>query len=55
MSILQPLTTDLFQGAAASFAAELSATPLPELYGATDGKVVGTRVEALFKQYLQRA
>jgi len=54
MSMLQPLTTDLFQGAAASFAAELSATPLPELYGATDGKVVGTRVEALFKQYLQQ-
>ncbi|MDR1264030.1 MAG: hypothetical protein LBK42_00300 [Propionibacteriaceae bacterium] len=54
MSTSRPLTTDLFKGAAAAFAAELRSTPLPELYGATDGKAVGTRVEALFKEYLQQ-
>ncbi|MDR1431902.1 MAG: hypothetical protein LBI99_07260, partial [Propionibacteriaceae bacterium] len=54
MSALQPLTTELFKDAAASFAAELSSTFLPDLYGATDGKAVGTRVEALFKEYLQQ-
>jgi hypothetical protein len=31
----------------------LTATPLPDLFGATDGKAVGTKVEGLFKEYLQ--
>ena len=52
MTSLEPLTTASFKEAAAAFAAELSVTPLPDLYGATDGKAVGTRVEALFKEYL---
>lgn len=52
MSSLPPLTLDLFHGAATSFANELGATPLPHLYGATDGKAVGTAVEVMFKEYL---
>jgi hypothetical protein len=54
VSPLQPLTTALFKEAATSFAVELSSTPLPDLYGTTDGKAAGTLVEALFKEYLQQ-
>jgi len=50
---LAPLTLDLFRAAAREFATELAATPLPDLYGATDGKAVGTKVESLFKAHLQ--
>ncbi|WP_315311677.1 hypothetical protein [Rothia dentocariosa] len=39
--------------AAREFAAELATTPLPDLYGATDGKAVGTKVESMFKTHLQ--
>ncbi|MGP6204247.1 hypothetical protein [Microbacterium sp. F2] len=53
MPSLPPLTLELFQAAASEFAAALRATPLPGLYGATDGKAVGTAVEAGFKAYLQ--
>ncbi|WP_432561494.1 restriction endonuclease [Kineococcus sp. SYSU DK003] len=41
-----------FKKSAALFAAQLSKTPLPSLYGVTDGKRVGTFVEAEFKVYL---
>lgn len=50
---LPPLTLDLFRKAAKDFASELASTPLPSLYGATDGKAVGTKVEAMFKEHLQ--
>ena len=50
---LPTLTLDLFRQAAKEFAAWLVATPLPSLYGATDGKAVGTKVEAMFKEHLQ--
>lgn len=49
---LPPLTLDLFRSAAREFASILTVTPLPDLYGATDGKAVGTKVESLFKEYL---
>lgn len=49
---LAPLTLDLFRQAAKEFATELATTPLPSLYGATDGKAVGTKVEAMFKAHL---
>ncbi|MDR2379678.1 MAG: hypothetical protein LBE08_00625 [Bifidobacteriaceae bacterium] len=52
-SSLPPLTPDGFREAASAFASDLSNTPLPDLFGATDGKAVGTKVEALFKEYLQ--
>ncbi|WP_207782044.1 hypothetical protein [Phytoactinopolyspora limicola] len=46
------LTLELFHQAATEFADGLAATPLPELYAVTDDKAVGTKVEALFKEYL---
>lgn len=49
---LPSLTLDLFREAAKEFASNLAATPLPELYGATDGKAVGTKVESMFKDFL---
>ena len=49
---LPPVTIERFKSAASGFATELAATPLPELYGATDGKAVGTAVEVLLKAYL---
>lgn len=53
MASLPPLTLALFHDAAKEFAAELRATPFPHLYGATDGKAVGTAVEVMFKTYLE--
>ena len=50
---LPSLTLDQFRTAAREFAAELAVTPLPSLYGATDGKAVGIKVEAMFKEHLQ--
>lgn len=50
---LPPLTIEVFRVAARDFAAELTKTPLSDLYGATDGKAVGTKVEAMFKAHLQ--
>ena len=50
---LPHITIKLFQTAAQDFAALLTNTPLPDLYGATDGKAVGTKVESMFKAYLQ--
>lgn len=52
MVSLPPLTLELFQAAAKEYAAALRTTPFPGLYGATDGKAVGTAVEAGFKAYL---
>ena len=53
MNALPLITLDLFRSAATEFAREMSATPYPHLYGATDGKAVGTALEASFKTYLQ--
>ncbi len=53
MISLPPLTLELFHEAATEFGNALGVTPLPELYGATDGKAVGTKVESLFKAYLR--
>ena len=52
ISQLSPLTLALFQETATEFAAALSTTSLPTIYGATDGKAVGTLVEAMFKERL---
>lgn len=46
------LTLEGLKHAAARFARLLSETPIPELYGVTDGKAVGTHVEAAFHSYL---
>lgn len=49
---LPEMTVDHFKRAAATYAAQLSVTPLPSLFGVTDGKRLGTFVEAGFKDYL---
>ena len=49
---MQLLTLLLLKTEAKNFAQELSATPIADLYGITDGKKVGTYVEVVFNQYL---
>lgn len=49
-----PINLILFHDAAQEFAATLSGLALPDLYGATDGKAVGTKVEAMFKAHLSQ-
>lgn len=39
--------------AAASYARQVSGASIPELYGATDGKTVGTYLEQRFRHYLE--
>jgi hypothetical protein len=46
------LTLDELKRSASLFGRLLSATPIPELYGVTDGKAVGTHVESAFHTYL---
>lgn len=53
MLSLPKLTLDDFHKAATEYADSLAETPWPDLYGATDGKAVGTAVESRFKTYLQ--
>lgn len=48
------LTVEILQAEAASFAARHTATPIPELFGVTDGKAVGTYFELKFREYLSR-
>lgn len=50
---LPEMTTDLFREAAGDFADTLKDLPFPDLYGASDGKAVGTRIESLFKEFLE--
>lgn len=52
---LPPLTLELFQQAAREFADKLSRHDVPELYGVTDGKAVGTWVEARLKSFLEES
>ena len=40
------------KAAAAEFAESLRGTPIPELFGTTDGKALGTWVEASFNEFL---
>jgi restriction system protein len=49
---LPPLDLALLKSSATAFVRDLSGSPLPQLYGVTDGKAVGTYVEAGFHQYL---
>jgi hypothetical protein len=48
----EPLNLPALKIAAKAFAAELSLKDIPELYGVTDGKAVGTHVEAAFNAYI---
>ena len=49
-----PSSLDLngLKAAAAEFAESLRGTPIPELFGTTDGKALGTWVEASFNEFL---
>lgn len=40
---------------ATTFAELQSALPVPELYGVTDGKAVGTHIEKAFKAYVGKS
>lgn len=53
MPSLPMLTIEAFRETATEYADGLAETPFPSLYGATDGKAVGTAVEAGFKKFLQ--
>jgi hypothetical protein len=49
---LPELTLELLKTTANEYAKLLDATPIPELYGVTDGKKVGTHVEAGFNAHI---
>lgn len=53
MSSVRPeLTLPTLKSSAKAFAHQLSSEPIPDLYGTTDGKAVGTYVEQKFRHYL---
>ena len=47
-----PLTVEAMRVVAQDFARRLNVTPLPDLFGVTDGKAVGTNIEHKFKMAL---
>lgn len=51
---LDPITLDLFRKETREFANSLQNKPLPDLYRVTDGKAIGTKVEVMFKEHLQK-
>lgn len=51
---MDQLTLPLLKTEARDFVQELSTTPIPELYGVSDGKAVGTYVEHAFNRHLGR-
>lgn len=53
MPTLPALTIRSLKSAAREFATVLSAAEIPELYGVTDGKAVGTHVEARFNAHIE--
>lgn len=54
MEALPELTLDALKAAAKDFVRGLNSTSIPALFGATDGKAVGTYVEQTFRQYLSQ-
>ena len=51
--MLPDLTLEALKQSAKIFAANLSGAAIPDLYGITDGKAVGTYVETKFKRHLE--
>lgn len=51
---LPELTLPALKLTAAQYIKHLSATPVPELFGITDGKAVGTYVEVNFSRYIAK-
>lgn len=54
-SDLPPLTLDSLKATASEYSKVLSAQPIPSLFGVTDGKAVGTFVEAAFNNHIAAA
>jgi hypothetical protein len=54
MDALPELTLEALKAAAKDFVRGLNSTSIPALFGATDGKAVGTYVEQTFRQYLSQ-
>ena len=54
MSPEDPLSLDALRAEAAAFAESLNELPIPELFGTTDGKALGTWVESKFDEFLAR-
>ncbi len=52
MSSVAPLTVAALQAEAAAFAESLRQQPVPELFGTTDGKALGTWIESSFNEFL---
>ena len=50
---MNPLTLVQLKNSAREFVTELNARSIPEVYGVTDGKAVGTYVEQAFNQHLR--
>ena len=50
---METLTLPLLKIEAQIFVQVVSSTPIPQLYGVTDGKAVGTYIEQAFNQYLR--
>lgn len=50
---MSELTLPLLKIAAAEFIRAISGRPIPDLFGSTDGKAVGTYVEQAFNHYLR--
>ena len=50
--MLPDLTLPELKTSATNFSHELHSKSIPDLYGTTDGKAVGTYIEQLFRQYL---
>ncbi|MEZ5175161.1 MAG: restriction endonuclease [Acidimicrobiia bacterium] len=51
---MDQLTVDRLKSEAKDFCTQLTGRAIPELYGATDGKAVGTYVEHAFRDHLAR-
>jgi hypothetical protein len=51
---LPKLTIDFLKRTAQEYGADLNSAPIPELFGVTDGKAVGTYVEVAFNRYIAK-
>jgi hypothetical protein len=54
MFLFPELTLTELKSSAKDFVTKLQKEAIPDLFGVTDGKAVGTYVEQMFRRYLQR-
>ena len=50
--MMNELTVSQLKTEVKDFVGKLNVTPIPALYGVTDGKAVGTHIEQAFREYL---